>query len=466
MAEEYGLKVWIELAAKNIKEIQKEVQEKLKNVPFKMIGEKGRMAGAAAERGGGAGGTAAGAATGSLGKLAMTAGAVLGILYFIKKGVDKMVSHLAKASPYLTGIFRLFGHAMMLFFRPFGDFLATLLRPLAISLLKLSVQWLKFTRTPEGAKVVEGISGAVTGAAIGAGVGAVVGGIIGGPGGALIGAGIGGALGAIVGTIIKLAPEIDKVIGTDFVNIINGIVGVFSSAFGVVKALFTGDFESFLSNLSDLGRYLLTYLLSLLKTSFALWVNLGKFMWNLVTFLIKTNIKILKGFGSWLWDKIKEPLGNIWDWLVGVAQWVWDKITGPLSNVHDKIKGFAQWVWDKITAPLGNIWDKLSGIGTFLWKTIKGAIKDSLGFLGDFIPGGSGGGQTGIRYVPHTGMYKLHQGEEVTTASRVERGHGSVVIQPTFNVYAGSGDSTSSIESTVRRAARLMELEMRARGLI
>ena len=65
---------------------------------------------------------------------------------------------LVKSSPYLKGILDIFGRAFMIFFRPFGDFLATLLRPFAIMMMKMAVAFLKWTRTPAVEKVKEGLS--------------------------------------------------------------------------------------------------------------------------------------------------------------------------------------------------------------------------------------------------------------------------------------------------------------------
>ncbi len=68
------------------------------------------------------------------------------------------VGILAKASPYLKGILSIFGRAFMIFFRPFGDFLATLLRPMAILLMKMAVAFLKWMR-PLGASAREAMEG-------------------------------------------------------------------------------------------------------------------------------------------------------------------------------------------------------------------------------------------------------------------------------------------------------------------
>ena len=70
--------------------------------------------------------------------------AVLGV------AITAAVKFLSKASPYLKGILDIFGRAFLIFFRPFGDFLATLLRPLALLMMKAAVAFLKFSRTPGG----------------------------------------------------------------------------------------------------------------------------------------------------------------------------------------------------------------------------------------------------------------------------------------------------------------------------
>ncbi len=71
--------------------------------------------------------------------------------------IGAAVGLLAKASPYLKGILSIFGRAFMIFFRPFGDFLATLLRPLAILLMKMAVAFLKWTRPITG-KIREAVA--------------------------------------------------------------------------------------------------------------------------------------------------------------------------------------------------------------------------------------------------------------------------------------------------------------------
>ena len=150
MAEEYGMKVWLELAVKNVKEIKKQVESQLKGIDLKGIAGKASAAGGQASKISGIA-ESLGLNKG-IGKLAVIGGAILGALLIIKKGIAQLV----KSSPYLQGILSVLGRAMMLFFRPFGDFLGHLLRPLAIALLRLAMKWLKFTRKVTGKGEEEG----------------------------------------------------------------------------------------------------------------------------------------------------------------------------------------------------------------------------------------------------------------------------------------------------------------------
>ena len=75
-----------------------------------------------------------------LGKLALISVGVLAI----GAGIKKLVKGLAASSPFLKGVFSMFQRATVQFFRPFGDFLANLLKPLAIVLLRGTARWIQF----------------------------------------------------------------------------------------------------------------------------------------------------------------------------------------------------------------------------------------------------------------------------------------------------------------------------------
>lgn len=84
-----------------------------------------------------------GGAAGGLGKM-------LGTLSLISFGIGAAVTALngiwdqaVKSSPALQGTMKMLDAAMSLFFKPFGDFLSSLLRPMAIWLIKFAVAWNK-----------------------------------------------------------------------------------------------------------------------------------------------------------------------------------------------------------------------------------------------------------------------------------------------------------------------------------
>jgi len=339
-----------------------------------------------------------------LGIIGIAAGAILGVL--------------RQASPYLRGVLSIFGRAFMTFFRPFGDFLATLLRPLAIILMRAAVAFLRWTRSSKvGKGVVAGAVGAGAGALAGAAIGA-----LGGP--------IGAGIGAIIGGLIGILSQVDwQAVGT------------------AIKAF---------------GSWALDTL-----SGFTGWV------WEKITGIWTWT----KDFGSWIWSKIT----GIWKWAWSFPQWIWDQIVKiwswswnfPLWLLEQLVKiwnwgwNFGEWLWGRITAAFNNIGSWLGGIGKYLYTKITDSIvKAFSGFkFGWSWFWSKGGGQVGIPNVPSDGMYKLHKGEEVVPRTKVGTGGRSVVLNPTFNISGGISKDID-VDSIARRASRMTEMELKKRGII
>lgn len=457
------MKVWLELAVKNIKDIQNQVKQSLSNVDIQGAVSKAR--GAA-----GAGGSATDAAANArnltgmgkgIGKIAMTIGAVLGALYVIGKTVKAVLNKMIESSPYLQGVLSVLKRATQLFWRPFGDFLATALRPLAIMLMKAAVKWLGFTRTEEGEGTVGAIAGIGAGAAAGAGVGAIVGGIGGGPIGAFIGAGVGGVLGGALSLLDEafqgaknlayIASEwLDylafEVFGIDMTKIREAIAKFIHVT---VPEFFTKTLPDWFSKqASKLGDF-------------------GSWIWEKITSSLADTWSKISQFGQWFWGQITAGLGNVMERLRQLAQWIWDKITGSLSNTYTKLSGIGQWLYNKITGGLSNVKDWMSNIGSYLYGRITRSIKnafENFKFGWSWWWSKDAGNQKGLNFVPETGLYKLHRGETVTTAARAEKTGGGNVFQisPVFNISGNNGN----VESQVRSAARLLEFEVRRRQLL
>lgn len=86
--------------------------------------------------------------------------------------------------------------------------------------------------------------------------------------------------------------------------------------------------------------------------------------------------------------------------------------------------------------------DNLINIFTLRWSQVKvgGRSIKSMG-LGIQSPVS---GQTGIPFVPHTGLYKLHRGERVTQSEEIMN------FSPTINIMGGSGMDARAVANMVK----------------
>jgi len=366
--------------------------------------------------GGGAGGAGLGEVAGmagmtkGLGKVATKLG-VIGV------AIGAAVGLLAKSSPYLKGILSIFGRAFMIFFRPFGDFLATLLRPLAILMMKMAVAFLKWTR-PISGKVREAMEEVPQ---------------IGKTGNLIADIPIeianwalklGAALGAVIFEIGKAAFDLGTKIGDWLFNKV----------------------------IEPAGEYLADKIMGAWN-----WVkNFPNWVWEKVTSIWNWT----KDLGGWLWEKII----GIWNYAKDLGGWLWDTMINAFSNLGGWLSGLASWLWTTITNAFSNIWGWLSGIGMYLYDKITDSIKSA--FSG-FAFGWSWfwkKGQVGIPNVPHDGPYYLHKGEEVVPKTKVG-GNKSVILSPSFN-FSGTVSKDIDVDAIARRASRMTERELKQRGIL
>ena len=194
--------------------------------------------------------------------------------------ITAAVGLLAKSSPYLKGILDIFGRAFMIFFRPFGDFLATLLRPLAILLMKMAVAFLKWTRGPMG-KVREAVENA--------------------PQIGLTGMTLPDIPIEIANWALKLGAALGQIIyeiGKGAVNLGQDI-GQWLYDQVIVPA----------------GDFLYSKLLGIWN-----WTkNFAGWLWEQMTNVWNWTYD----FGAWIWDKIT----SVWNWTYDFGAWLWGKIT-------------------------------------------------------------------------------------------------------------------------------------------
>lgn len=375
------------------------------NKSLKSAGFGGSKSSASA--GGGGGGGSAGSGFMGLSKGMGATVAKLGIIAAI---AGTALGLMKKSSGYLRGVLSVFGRAFLIFFRPFGDFLAGLLRPLAIMLMKAAVSWLKFSRTGIGKKVV--------GTALGAGGGALAGAAIGALGGP-----IGAAAGALIGAGLALLAQID------WGAVYNKMKQFGGWLWDNIKKIWnwTADFAG--------------WLWDKLKSVWSWYWDFGGWLWD----KLKTVWNYVMDFGSWLWG----VLISVWNYTMDFGSWLWGKMKAVWNYVAD----FGGWLWGKVKS----IWSWHWNFGAWLWKKVKSIWK---GDDDDDVEGH----QTGTAFVGQTGMYKLHRGESVIPrVNNNSNSSSSIILKPTIQMNGNS--SNIDPDELARRFSNITMMELKSRGI-
>lgn len=349
-------------------------------------------------------------ATGQLLGISKGIGAIITKLSVIGIIAGTALGLMKKSSSYLKGVLSVFGRAFLIFFRPFGDFLASLLRPLAIILMKAAVAWLKFTRT--------GIGKGVVGAGLGAGAGALTGAAIGALGGP-IGAGVGALIGAGLGLLASI----------DWGLVYEKLSQAGTWLWERIKTIWnwTADFSGWLwEKLVSVWNYVMDF---------------GGWLWG----VLQTVWNYVADFGGWLWKKIK----TVWNYVADFGTWLWDKLKSVWSWAYD----FGSYLWGKVKGIWSWHWD----FGSWLWSKVK-----------SIWSGGGGDSKsyaTGTAFVPETGMYKLHRGESVIPRVQNTNSNSSqsVILKPTIQIM-GNGSSVDADE-IARRFSVVTMMELKSRGI-
>ena len=444
------MEVSMQLIPENVDKVVNDIKKQFKNIPMGLISS---ISGG----GGGATSSASNIASG-VGKLATTMVGAVTILGAIALSVKAIVSRMREASPYLRGMFEVMNRASTYFFKPFGDFLASMLRPLAFWLLRASLKFMQWAKmTPEGQVAVAGATGAGVGATVGAAIGGALG-MVGGPGGAMAGAGVGGVVGGAIGGGAGNVENADKGINN---------LGTIASAWtDELMKVFGIDMNQVRSNVASFLQEKFPALFELLNGNFGEAVNKANEAWSGWGMVINEKVnefsEKMKGFGAWLWGKITGSFNTAWEKLKEFGKWLWDGLTEAFIASWDALKGFGKWLMDSIETAIGNIG---SAFGNF-WEWIVGLIKDAIRSL---LPGAMGSGnQVGLNYVPETGLYQLHRGETVTTAGRSNNNtsNKSIILSPNISLAGANIRSEVDIDSLMRRASRSIELDLRSRGVL
>jgi len=424
----------------------------------------------------------------------------------ISAALGATIGILRKSSPYLKGILDIFGRAFMMFFRPFGDFLATLLRPLAILMMKMAVSFIKFAQTPEGKAIV--------------GTAVVIGGIV---------------AAAAIGTLAEQALAIAAIgkaastatpLVSSFMSKLKLLTGLGLITVGLALAYDVLGKEGFDSTqlLETLAAGLALGLGAVvLGASVATGITIGIIT---VTAIIGWKVVSAQAAQSKAYDdlvpkgmkdieynaqtsRMTRQFEQDMDWFekeFGVtSQDIVNQRNATNSNIQtldlfynestgtfEKISGASKENnlkmsidWEK------NLKDSLTNAGIYSTNinstfdsidkniltvheirtvytekgkssapkggTSGGVISKILNFLG------IGGYATGTPFVPETGLYQLHRGEQVIPKTKV--GQKNMNFRPIFNI-TGNVSKDIDIDAIVRRAGRMTEMELKQRGII
>ncbi len=444
--------------------------------------------------------------------------ALLGGLKKVAVGVAALGGALAlyaKASPRLAAALGRLEKTILLFFRPFGDFISKFVNQISKWLRdiqkgrKEAVRELgpaKTTAAEIGGAAAVGVAGAVAGAKAGGALGARVG-LIGGPKGALAGAVAGGLIGAGVGFFLgpqalrgveEFVNNATKMLG-DFVAkvrqmlapILDPMLAAFEKAVGFINSVFINPianaFSGFLKFVGGIWNSIAKELSELADVIFGIWNDIvggiTGFLTKAFNFFMNEFVApiasgaadlasaILEKFNEWI-EGVKEFIRPFVEWLSNT----WETIVKEIKKI---IKPIVKWMKDNVIGPLIGAWQNLAETVKGIWegikKTIEGvynAVKPMIEFIkggvsaaGKAVGGALHGAAKFIRgkkqvggFVPETGFYYLHRGEYVQRAGEATK---VITVNPTININVEKIESEPDWNRIYEEINRRMVEELR-----
>lgn len=420
------------------------------------------------------GGTGAGGAAGGM---AGTFGKMLGVLSLVNIGIGAAVSllgpildQLKASSPALKGTFMLFDKAFNLFFKPFGDFLSVLLRPLAYVLLKFAIDFNRLL-----APVLM-------------------------------------ALAPLLQSLFKPAVEVGK-------DVLKGGVDV---AGDIAKSLVGTEEQK--KKIDEAVANLKTIIDDPVKAVMSLWQDLhdsdvAKAIRNAIDTAGTVISDALAGLSPWVNDFIKDPFGTLGKNFQEISDW-WTKNIAPAitsfktwatsawtgvtdwwnTNIQPHVEDFKKWakdLWkgftdwwntniqpsvDNFKTLWSNFWSGITGWlnENTVWNSLKSAVKGFINALIsainsaiDWLSHLPGAGifnlgqyklqplQSGSEYIPNTGPYMLHRGEKVISASNQDYSKQMAI---TNNIYVTAQVSNNyDVQALANDITERMNVSLRSK---
>lgn len=423
---------------RELKNATKELRNFTRSITGNQSGSLGLSSGG---DGGGAGagaGMAAGAGAGGLRKF-LGKGSVIGIALFGILAVSKkLLGKMTDASASLQATSGIMGQAMKLFFKPFGDFLSMLLRPMAVALLRFAI---KFNKDFSADKLKE------------------------------------------IFNIDKLG----EALGTKF--------GSFSK---LAEGDFWGFLKDFVKGEIDLNVWFMEMFWKALKKAFTNQIDIWRWMWKLTENFVTGSVDIAGDIWGWLKERFEggvEILDDVWGWLrtrfigkIHMIEHFWKWLKKQFIGKIEIVKHFWEWfkkkkfgegkisiskdVWGFISSRFRGTLD----LGSKIWNWVKKNLLEGNGGgggkdkdEGDFLSGVGKGMKSTIPFFGADGgivnrRQKVTVGERgpeaIIPLSRLDKGFGSGFRVDTININSAMFTDESSVDTVVNQVVEKIEEQM------
>ena len=381
---------------------------------------KGSISALAKAMGGGGGkspGTQGGALSGLL-KMGGKGMMKLGVIGVAIGSILGVVKTLAGSSPMLKQMMKLMNFGIMMIFRPIGDFIGFLLRPIIVLLLRnFIIPWYK-----DAMPVMKAV-------------------------GAFVG-------GTIAGGLAEFFANPTQVIA-------DGLTGLSDWATDNLNSMLDGTFDW--AELADkIWEGLKIVILNLPTTKIIQaavdvignmdWSRLGA-KWG------EIGEKIRKAIGDWFQDGLKNVVAKwhmFWTW---IGDWVWKGIDGISASWNNMWQWIKDWIWNGIQS-ISSSWNDVWGwLKDWIWNGLNTA-GHTLGSIFGYADGGQinepilGFGKSGQ-------MYSFGERGSETVIPHGESGGGSGI---TLNISVGNISSEGDMRNFETRVMEILENANSRRG--
>lgn len=398
------------------KQAQVQYKELVSGIQQGVFGGLAKGIGALSGKGGDSGTKIFGQLVGQVALLGVVFGKALEILGGIW---DQLVA----SSPALKSVANQFGIALNLFFKPFGDFLATLLRPMAQQLLIYAIWWNKNASIIGNAfKILAGL-------------------------GEFFNPTGGGLIGKIVEAMVKDLPTqipklFDALTKFDLGKWINDTISTIITGtwdFGIWLGTVIGGF---IQGVFDFGIWLGEQISAFISGVF----NFGTWLGKQISDFVKGTFD----FGAWLLKTIGDFFSGKFDF----NDWLTKNISTFMTGVFD----LGKWIGENISNFIQGAKNVGGGIVSTA-KTTGGNIVKGFSEIVKDIGKSIFGQRVGADYIAQEGIYYLHRGETVNNATSGESmGNMNMVNNITVNATVSS---SYDLDKLSRELAEKLNVELR-----